>query len=143
VSQLWQQATRLDELRVRVRLVTFDNDRMAENYVRSSGIKWPLLLDSDQALYKAYALPKASWWSLYHPKSIASYLRLMASGRMPGKPGSDLRQLGGDVLIDPAGIVRFHHVSKSPHDRPDIDYVLSHVESGNSGAGPATNSVGL
>lgn len=140
MSQLWQQAVRLNELGVRVRLVAFDNDQMARNYVKRSGIDWPILLDADQTLYQSYAIPKASWWALYNPKTIAGYLRLIMTGRMPGKPGSDFRQLGGDVLIDPTGIVRFHHVSKSPLDRPDIELVLSQVEKTDATTGQNSNS---
>jgi hypothetical protein len=33
---------------------------------------------------------------------------------------SDTSQLGGDVLVDPSGIVRFLHVGSGPGDRPSI-----------------------
>ncbi len=108
---------------------------MAVAYVQSTGLTWPLLLDADRQLYRAYGMTRGSWSQIYGPTSIAKYLKLMAAGRQPGKPGSDWRQLGGDVLIDPDGIVRVHHISTSPHDRPSIKAVVNLVRL--SGAGGA------
>ena len=54
----------------------------------------------------------------------------MLRGVQPGKPGEDWRQMGGDVLIDPSGIVRLHFVSSDPHDRPSLEEIFATVESG-------------
>lgn len=90
-------------------------------------MKWPLLLDPDQSLYAAYGMRRGSWWQIYGPGSIWNYLGLMLKRRLPGKPGKDWRQLGGDVLIDPDGIVRLHYISADPHDRPPVKLLLSMV----------------
>ena len=125
MSQLWQQKTRLEELKVDVKIVTFDNDVMAQAYLKSSKINWPLLLDPDQALFKAYGLQQGSWQSIYGLGSILKYLKLIFAGQTPGRPGKDWRQLGGDVLVSPDGIVRLHYRSDSPHDRPSVDSIIS------------------
>ncbi len=109
-------------------MVTFDGDFMALAYVRETQLKWPLLLDETQALYTAYGMTRAHWWALYGPSAIWKYLVLIFSGTRPGKPGKDWRQLGGDILIDPAGIVRMHHKSTGPHDRPSVDMILRVVD---------------
>lgn len=123
-----QQEAELEALNVRVKVVAFDNDVMALAYVKETGLVWPMLLDSEQQLYKAYGMERGSWWDLYGPASIWKYLRLIFSGQRPGKPGSDWRQLGGDVLIDPEGIVRLHYVSGDPHDRPPVNAILAIVK---------------
>ena len=89
---------------------------------------WPLLSDIDRSLYAAYGMGRADWWSIYGPSSIWHYLKLLASGRRLEKPGSDYRQLGGDVLIDPGGVVRLHFVSDSPHDRPEAETILDLIQ---------------
>lgn len=110
-------------------VVTFDADFMAKAYVEQTQLPWPLLIDSDHSVYEAYGLLRASWWSIYGPASILEYLKLIVlKGRRVEKPGSDYRQLGGDVLIDPEGIVRFHYVSETPHDRPNIAEMLAVAE---------------
>jgi len=107
--------------------VTFDADFLALAYIKEINLPWPLLLDPDQQLYAAYGMTRGNWWSIYGLPSVVKYLSLMARGRMPGKPGKDWRQMGGDVLIDPDGIVRVHHRSTGPHDRPTVKSLLSHI----------------
>lgn len=111
-------------------IVAFDDDVMAKNYVASTGLEWPLLLDQDRELYRGYQLESGSWWQIYNPLSILRYIWLILTKRSIGKPGSDYRQLGGDVLIDPAGVVRLHVASETPHDRPSVEDILSVVDAG-------------
>ena len=116
---------RLNELDIRVKVITFDADYMALAYVKQTKLPWPLILDPDQTLYDAYGMTRSSWWGMYGLPSIWKYLKLIFRGQMPGKPGKDWRQLGGDILIDRQGIVRLHHVSTGPHDRPSIESLLA------------------
>lgn len=119
---------RLTNLGIEVAVITFDADFMARAYVEQTDLPWPLLIDGDRRLYRAYNMERANWWSIYGPASIWNYMKLIfGRGRKIEEPGSDLRQLGGDVLIDPTGLVRFHHVSESPHDRPSVESILVHV----------------
>jgi AhpC/TSA antioxidant enzyme len=117
----------MKELDIRVKVITFDADSLALAYVKQTKLRWPLILDPEQRLYDAYGMTRGSWWSMYGLPSIWKYLRLIVQGHMPGKPGKDWRQLGGDVLIDRQGIVRLHYISTSPHDRPTIDSLLAPV----------------
>ena len=127
MSQLRLEESALRELGVAVSVVTFDNDFMADSYVRQTGMEWPLLIDQDRKLYKAYGMERGSWGKIAGPLSIWRYLKLMFRGRRLQKPGSDYRQLGGDVLIDPQGRVRLHHISDNPHDRPTVEAILDVV----------------
>ena len=97
-------------------------------YVREAKLPWPLLLDQRRELYRTYQMDRANWWAIYGPASIWHYLVLIFRGRRLHRPGSDWRQLGGDVLIDPSGIVRLQFVSSTPHDRPSTAELLSIVE---------------
>ena len=100
---------------------------MALAYVAQMKPPWPLLLDADQSLYASYGMTRGSWWNIYGIRSVWNYLKLIFRGRMPGKPGKDWRQLGGDVLIDPEGIIRLHYVSADPHDRPSVTSILATI----------------
>lgn len=120
----------------RVVVVTFDADWMARSYVEQTKLSWPLLLDSQRQLYRAYGMERAGWWAIYGPASIWHYLKLLAAGKRLRKPGKDWRQVGGDVIIDAAGIVRYHYVSSSPHDRPTPEQMLAVIEQA-AGENPA------
>ena len=127
MSQLRHQQERLDELKIQVKIVGFDSGAKAKEYVKETQLPWPLLLDIERKLYTAYGMEKGSWWSISNPVAVARYVGLMLRGQKPGKPGCDVFQLGGDVLIDPDGIVRLHHVSAGPHDRPSPEEILGLV----------------
>lgn len=127
--QLRQIANKLDESNVKVAVVTFDDTPLARAYVEQTQLAWPLLLDTKRELYTAYGMGKASWWTLYNPIILLRYVKLILSGREVGTPGKDWSQLGGDILVDPHGIVRMHFVSESPMDRPTPNQILEIVNS--------------
>jgi alkyl hydroperoxide reductase subunit AhpC len=120
---------KLDTQNVRVAVVTFEAGVLAQAYVRDTDLKWPLLVDDTRALYQAYQMEHGSWWNVYGPSAWWIYAKLLAKGRKLKVSHSDFEQLGGDVLIDPQGIVRLHYVGNGPADRPPVDDILDIVES--------------
>ena len=106
-------------------VVTFDAGPLAMAYVRDSQLSWPLLVDTHRTLYQAYGMQQGTWWNLYGPPAIGVYLKLLWRGRRLQRPGSDVHQLGGDVLIDPDGVVKIHYVGVGPADRPEISTLLA------------------
>jgi len=94
-------------------------------YVRDTSLRWPILLDRSLDLYRAYGMGHGHWWDVWGPPAWWVYLKLLIRGRRLQLPSADVNQLGGDVLIDPAGIVRVHHVGKGPADRPTIGSLLA------------------
>ena len=125
-----RQDQALRQLNVKVAVVTFEADAMAKAYVKDTNLEWPLLIDSDRSLYRSYQMERANLWSIYTPSSVWHYVKLLFQGHRLRRPGSDTLQLGGDVLIDPNGIVRYHYTSVSPHDRPSPESILAIVERG-------------
>lgn len=126
--QLQQRKAELDRLGLRVALVTFETPDRAEIYIKETGLPWPLIIDESRSLYQTFAMDPGSFRAIWSPKNWGAYLRIIAKGRLPKRPRNDVNQLGGDVLIDPEGIVRVLHVSRSPTDRPSIDSLLEVVK---------------
>ena len=127
MSQLRQREEDLQALGIDVAVVTFQSSPIAENYVRETKLDWPILIDESLALYSAYGMHHGRVWDVWGPATIGVYFKLMFKGRMPRKPAGDVNQLGGDVLIDPQGIVRLHHIGTGPADRPEIESMLEIV----------------
>ena len=115
---------RLHELNASVAVVTFENDFFARQYVAETGLDWPLLIDANRELYWGYGMLKASFWDVWGPKSWAAYLRALRGGERLHASSGDIFQRGGDVLIDPGGTVRLHHVGDGPADRPPVAGIL-------------------
>ena len=115
---------------VRVAVVTFENDFFARQYLAETALAWPLLIDGERELYRGYGMLAASFWDLWGPATWRAYLREMLRGRRPQPAHGDISQRGGDVLIDPAGIVRLHHVGSGPADRPTVAALLARTAQG-------------
>jgi hypothetical protein len=70
----------------------------------------------------------ASFWDVWGPKTWWVYLKEILKGQKLRTSAGDIFQRGGDVLIDPAGIVRLHYIGKGPADRPTIEMILYRID---------------
>ena len=128
-----QHQNELERLALQVVVVTFEARERAGEYVRETGLGWPLLIDRPRALYHAYGMDRGPWSAIWGPASWWAYARLIARGHRPRRPTGDVRQLGGDVLVDPNGQVALHHVGDGPADRPSVPAIFERVEGGHRG----------
>jgi hypothetical protein len=118
----------LNRRNVQVAVVTFENDFFARQYVAETALAWPLLIDADREVYRGYGMLAAGFWDLWGPATWTAYLRELRNGNLPKKATSDdIYQRGGDVLIDPAGTVRLHHIGAGPADRPGVASLLAAI----------------
>lgn len=119
----------LKALQIHTVIVTFEKEEFARLYQQSLTQPWTMIADTDRQLFEVFQMRKASWFDLFSWNSLSAYLDLvfLKWRRVKMPSNHDYRQLGGDVLIDPSGIVRLHHVSVDPSDRPAIDHIFSRV----------------
>ena len=113
---------------VHIVIVTFEAGFLARQYVQATGICWPILVDEKKELYNGYGMLKASFFDIWGPKTWLVYCREILKGHWPKKSSGDISQRGGDVLVDPNGIVQHHHVGDGPADRPTIDSFVRILE---------------
>ena len=126
MSQLWQSEAEFESLGIEVKVVTFDSPSMGKRYAQQRDARWPMLHDQDRKLYHAYGFGRASLAKLMGPVAVLKYIPQILTGHS-GTPGKDIFQMGGNVLIDPDGIVKMHHVSDQPHDRPTANKILDFI----------------
>jgi peroxiredoxin len=124
---LQDHQSELESLGVKVCVITFDSAESAAAYVDANQLEWPLVIDAERVLYREFGMRRAGWWTLLKPSTLWKYFLLWRKGVKPQKVGSDVHQLGGDVLIDPEGAVKLVHVSKEPHDRPSVESIIALV----------------
>ena len=113
---------------MKVAVVTFEAGFLARAYVEDTGIEWPLLIDETREVYRFYGMLHASAWDVWGPRTWLAYLKEILRGRFPKRSEGDVSQRGGDVLIDPEGVVRFHHVGRGPADRPAPEAILRVID---------------
>ncbi len=110
-----------------VAVVSFAQSKALLPYARDLRIPFPLLSDPGRGAYKAYGLRKGSFWTIFGPKTVWEYVKLISRGRLFRGIQADPFQLGGDFVIDGRGIVRFAYRSEDPTDRPSADRRLRAV----------------
>ncbi|MBI1726623.1 MAG: redoxin domain-containing protein [Candidatus Rokubacteria bacterium] len=120
----------MERLGIEIVAVTFEARERAEEYVRETGLPWPLLIDRRRVLYNAYGMGRGRPSAIWGPATWWAYIRLIGRGRRLRRPTGDIHQLGGDVLVDLAGRVALHHVGKGPADRPAVDALFDRVRQG-------------
>ncbi len=91
-------------------------------------LPFPLLSNPERDVYRAYQLPSGTASQVFGATALFAYVKLLARGRWAGFRRSDLRQLGGDFVIDAEGIVWHEHRSKAPYDRPKVGRLLRGLE---------------
>lgn len=113
---------------VKIAVVTFENDFFARRYAVETSLAWPLLVDDTREAYREYGMLSASFWDVWGPKTWWAYLKEIVKGEKLRKSEGDVFQRGGDVLIDPDGIVVLHHIGVGPADRPAVETILERVD---------------
>ena len=110
-------------LKTEVFIVSFGVERWARAWLRETEVPFPLLLDQDRRVYRAYGLERSARRA-WAPRVIWHYVRQLAAGRRLHAIEGDPHQLGGDFIIDRNGIVRFAHRERDPVDRPPVARLL-------------------
>jgi len=113
---------------VKIAVVTFENDFFARSYAEETSLTWPLLVDDTRETYRKYGMLFASFWDIWGPKTWWAYLKEIVKGEKLRKSEGDIFQRGGDVLIDPDGIVVLHLIGVGPADRPTVETILEKVD---------------
>ena len=89
---------------------------------------FPVLVDRDRSAYAAWGLGRAAAARIWaDPRVWARYLRVALGGQRPTRFGSDTLQLGGDFVVDRAGLVAYARPQRTD-DRPPVAVLLAAVE---------------
>lgn len=108
--------------------ISFEGQDRLSQLARQLQLPFVVLSDPARETYRDYGLARGSWTQTFSPATVWSYIKLLARGRRYHLRRSDLRQMGGDFIIDARGIVRFEHRGAAPHDRPTVEHLLEVLE---------------
>jgi alkyl hydroperoxide reductase subunit AhpC len=127
VAQLRKNIEILQSLDTQVVFVSFGNPRLARAWLEETQAPFPLLLDDAKDAYRKYEMEHSlrRSWGL---KNFLLYVRLLLSGRKWRGIQGDSGQLGGDIIVDSHGVIRFVHRSHDPTDRPTLERIVECLE---------------
>lgn len=109
-------------------IITFEPIQRLPVPTEKETMDFPYYVDEGRTLYRYYGLFKAGFWDLWGFRTWLTYVHLLLKGWKIVKSASDIYQRGGDVLIDPHGVIRLHHIGTGPADRPDPALICQFVE---------------
>jgi peroxiredoxin len=103
--------------------------RQAAHFRRRQGVELPVLADEKRTSYKAAGAKVATMGELLGPKVVAKGIATSArTGLLQGRTVGHPAQLGGEMVINPAGEIVFSHMSEDASDNAEPDEILAAVK---------------
>ncbi len=128
--QVWDARRELEDHGARVLIVGQGSGAQAEEFCKRMGATFSCLGDPDRQAYAALGLDRASWWTVTLGSLLANPwagLRRLARAdlRASMDPRSDVLQLGGVLVVDRGGTIRYLHRATEPADLPTTSALLA------------------
>jgi hypothetical protein len=99
-----------------------------ERLISGIDFPWPVLLDRERVAYRRWGLGRASRLALLRLDWVRGYARMLVRGDRLARPGRDVLQLGGDFVIDRAGVIVLAHAQTGFDDRPAAGALVRALE---------------
>ena len=121
MSQLRHSYPAFRELNAEVLAIAAVGLQPLTAFARELELPFPVLADASAEVYFAFGLGKGL---LIRPRTLLAAARLVWRAKRLYRPIGDILQVGGDVIVDRAGVVRYAHSSEDPTDRPEAPELL-------------------
>ena len=103
-----------------IALAAVDRKPLAR-FARELKLPFPVLSDGTAEVYRAFGLGKGM---VIRSRTLLAAARLVWRAKRLYRPVGDIMQVGGDFIVDGAGLIRFAHSSEDPTDRPEAAELL-------------------
>lgn len=86
--------------------------------------------DPDREVYRAMAAGTMRWRDFFTRKLAVEGWKALRKGWWPSfrYDKRDVSQLGGDIVTNADGEVKFQYLSKSPEDRPSLEMLIRELQ---------------
>lgn len=130
LGEVAAQADRFRDAGCGVLVVTQAPPELLRLFLGTNPQPFPVVGDPQREVYRAFGLNRTSWWTFFKPSVVWGYLKMMARGQRVRRPSGveDVRQLGGDFLLDKAGRIVWSFTSADPTDRPRLEQLFAVLE---------------
>jgi hypothetical protein len=104
-----EQLDRIEALGGSVVVVVYDAPaRVRAGLLQGLEVTVPVLVDAQRVAYRAWGLERAGFARIWLDPSVwGRYARVALHERRLPRLGTDTRQLGGDLVVDAGGVVRY------------------------------------
>jgi AhpC/TSA antioxidant enzyme len=95
--------------------------RYAAQFREETGIKYPLLIDTERRAYRAVGLKSANILHLFRSENAVARKRAQQGGFRQHRLGANPFQLGGSFVFGPGNIDRYAHASQTFGDNAPVE----------------------
>lgn len=124
MSELRHAYPAIRELNAEVLAISTAGVKPLTDFVHELELPFLVLSDGSGAVYRAFGLGKGM---IVRLPTLVRAARLLWREKRLYRLVGDIMQMGGDFLVDGAGIVRYAHGSEDPTDRPEADELLRQI----------------
>ena len=111
-----------------VAAVTFGDAEQAAAHRSYLDLPFDVLADPARDVYRQFDLQRGTRRQVWNPGTLRMYAGLLRRGRRWRRaPAQDVRQLGGDFVIDPDGHLAAGFRPSSPDRRPSVETLIAAV----------------
>jgi hypothetical protein len=130
LHQLTQNAEQFAQRSCQVLIITQAQPPLLASFLKQYPQLFRFFGDPTRTLYRAFELEQVSWWKFCHPRVIWGYCKILVRGKKLYTPtgSEEMRQLGGDFLVDSQGEIVQRYTSHDPTERPGIDILLAKLD---------------
>lgn len=100
---------------------------MAADFRDKQDVGFPLLVDRTKQTYRALEMKRGNLWDVTGPKNWGRFAKGIATGHGVDRPKQDPLQMGGVIVAEPGGDVRYVFRASAAAETPPIDEVLTAV----------------
>lgn len=98
---------------------------MAADFREKQGIGFPLLVDRTKETYRALEMKRGNLWDVLGPQNWLRFAKGMVTGHGVTKPEQDPLQMGGVLIVEKGGKVRYEFRASAAADNPPVEDVLA------------------
>lgn len=99
---------------------------MAQDFAQSEKVSAALFTDQGRDTYRAIGARKGKD-TVYNMRAALAAARALSQGHLQSATAGHVTQQGGELVVSPAGEVRFLHLAEFAGDHADIDTVLAAI----------------
>ncbi|HEU4480243.1 MAG TPA: peroxiredoxin-like family protein [Actinomycetota bacterium] len=127
VTQLRDNHQKILETGTKVVAIGMGRVDMAAHFRDEQDIPFPLLVDRTKESYRALEIKRGNWWTVAGPQVWPRAVFNMITGKGQSVPKQDPKQLGGLMIVDRGGEIRFIHRSGSSADNLPVDELIERL----------------
>jgi peroxiredoxin len=98
---------------------------MAAHFRDEREIPFPLIVDHDKETYRALEMKRGNLWDVSGPQNWGRFAKGIVKGHgVDVRVKQDPLQMGGAIVVDPGGEIRYVFRGSSAKETPDIEELL-------------------